>query len=483
MDQSAGNSPYTADFFNNALTDPAQSPDGLGNWGLRSVPTIIAGLNSKDAVSLERPLPLTPGSTKSYYFNPKQPVNYVRDWNVTIEKELMANTLIRFGYVGNHSGNQGQTFYYNEPTPEYIWYATRGEPLPTGRYAGVARRPFDNTTYGPLVEYRKSGFSNYGGAQFQLERRYSKGMAFQLSYVVGNTFRAGDQEGGGGYTSPVADLNQFLPGAVPSDYTERVRFLTYGRDPSSPKHRVRWNFVVDLPFGRGKTIGRSAHGVVDALIGGWQVASLGSLNSTYLGIDTSYWNVTGEPVHQYGYKYPIQDCRSGTCYPGYLWWNSYIPTNQINSHDGDGNPNGVMGVPADYKPAVTPLIPWGSTAMPANAPADTNVADYWDTNTVWVKMKDGSAQRTDYDNGLHPWRNQYIPGPLQWNMDASLFKRFRIREGMDLRFNVDAFNVFNHPNNYGGNGAQDYQYTAGILDTSGQSNLARQMQLSIRLTW
>jgi hypothetical protein len=79
---------------------------------------------------------------------------------------------------------------------------------------------------------------------------------------------------------------------------------------------------------------------------------------------TSYWTLptntypTDNPIEIYGYKYPIQDCQSGTCYPGYLWWNGYIPANKINSVDAGGRPNGIMGVPANYKPATAPLIPW-----------------------------------------------------------------------------------------------------------------------------
>ena len=484
MDQSAANTPYTASFNNYMLTDAAQSPDGIGNYGLRSVPSIIAGVNSASAVTLDNPLGITPGSTYNWFFNQDYPTNYVNDWNVTIEKEIMSNTLLRVGYVGNHSGNQGMVNSFNEQTPAYIWYVTQNTPLPTGPLANVARRPYDNTTYGTIAEYMKSGWSNYNGVQFQFERRYTKGIAYQVSYVVGNTFRAGDQEGGGGYTSSVAALNQFLPGAVPTDFDQRVRFLSYGRDPSSPKHRLRWNWIVDLPFGRGKAFGRDAHGVLNQIIGGWQVAGLGTINSTYLGLTTSYWNFTGEPLHQYGYQYPIQDCRSGTCHPGYLYYNGYIPANQINSTDPKtGRPNGVMGVPSDYKPAVTPLIPWGSTALPPNAPAGTNVSAYWDTNTVWIPLNDGTVQRTTLNTNLNPWRNQYIPGPRQWNLDASLFKRFRIRESMEARFTLDAFNVFNHPNNSGDNGAQDYMTIGGILDTTGQSNLARQLQISFRLSW
>src|SRR5882762_31781 len=186
IDQSAANTPYTASFSNYSLTDATQSPDGIGNYGLRSVPTIIAGKNSTGAVSLDNPLGITPGSTYNWFFKQDYPTNYVNDWNVTTEKEIKGNTLVRFGYVGNHSGHQGMAYAFNEQTPGYIWYVTQGTPLPTGPLANVARRPYDNTTYGTLDEYRKSGWSNYSGVQFQLERRYSRGFAYQLSYVVGN---------------------------------------------------------------------------------------------------------------------------------------------------------------------------------------------------------------------------------------------------------------------------------------------------------
>jgi len=235
--------------------------------------------------------------------------------------------------------------------------------------------------------------------------------------------------------------------------------------------------MIDLPFGRGKPIGRNAGGVLNQFIGGWQLAGIGDLRSTYGTLTANCWQPVA-PLQYYGYKYPIQDCRSNTCYPGYLWYNGYIPSNQINStNPTTGKPNGVMGVPADYKPFAVPLIPWGSTVMPANAPAGTNVSTYWDTNNVWIPLKNGTVQRTTYNTGLNPWRNQYFPGPRQWNLDVSLYKRFHVREGMEVRFNFDAFNVFNHPNNPSSVGS------TGILDTRGQSNTARQLQLAIRFSW
>jgi len=329
------------------------------------------------------------------------------------------------------------------------------------------------------VEYVKSGWSNFNGIQATYERRYSKGFGFQVMYVMGNAFRSGGDNSAGGYANSVADANQFMPGAVPANYDERVRFLYYRRDTSNmPKHRLRWNYVVDLPFGKGKPIGRNARGVLNGFIGGWQLASMGSIWTTYSSLTTSYWNFTGEPIHYYGEQYPIQNCTSGECYPGFLTYNGYIPANQINSTDpATGTPNGYMGIPANYKPFATPLIPWGQTALPPNAPANTNISSFWDTNNVWIPLTNGTVQRTTYNTNLNPMRNQYFPGPRQWNQDASLYKRFIIREGTELRLNFDAFNVTNHPNNNNSVGSN------GILDTSSQSNAARQLQLAARFTW
>jgi len=163
--------------------------------------------------------------------------------------------------------------------------------------------------------------------------------------------------------------------------------------------------------------------------------------------------------------------------PGYLWWNGYIPANLINSHDAKGKPNGYEGIPDNYKPAATPLIPYGTTALPANAPAGTNVATYWDTNNIWVKLSNGTVQRVTYDSGANPWRNQYLPSIWQWGLDASLFKIIPIGERANLRFNADFFNVLNHPGNPNSVGAD------GFLNCQSSGQNPRTLQLSLRFSW
>jgi hypothetical protein len=326
--------------------------------------------------------------------------------------------------------------------------------------------------YGTVQEYRKDGWGNFSGVALEAERRFSGGFAFQVFYNVGNALEAGGEQ----WRITVPELNSYLPGAVPSDFEERARFLNYRRDIDVPKHRLRWNWIADLPFGRGKPLAGNAGNLLDKLIGGWQIAGMGSLRSTYFTLPTNVYP-TGNDIELYGYQYPIEDCRSGVCRPGYLWWNGYIPANQINSHDASGKPNGVMGVPANYKPAAQPLIPWGTTTLPANAPANTVLSSFWDTNTVWIPLQDGTVQRTTFNDNLHPWRNQYLPSVRQWGLDASLFKTVSFGERIRLRFNADFFNVLNAPGN------PNSVAGTGILNTFESGQAARELQLTLRLTW
>lgn len=465
------NAPLSAT-FSNSLNDAARSPDGIANYGMRSVPRIIAGVNSKDAITLTDAQGLARGSAVFWYYNRKQPNIQVQDWNMTLEKEFIRNMVARAGYVGNHSENLPQWYTYNDATPAYVWFATTGQRLPTGAYANVARRNYDQQAYGAINELRRTGWSNYNGILLEMERRYSHGVAFHIFYHMNNALSVGNQ--GTPAASPVVpETNVYLPSlGVPSDYDQRNRLLHYQRDISIPKHEVRWNWIADLPIGKGKLLGRNAGKMLDRLIGGWQVAGLGTLSSTYFTLPTGTFP-TGEKIELYGYEYPIQDCRGGRCYPGYLWWNGYIPANQINSVDPKtGQPNGVMGVPANYKPAAQPLLPW-----PANPDPSDPLYQFYGTNTVWLKLKDGSEQRTAYDPGLHPWQNQFLPSVRQWGMDASLFKRVAITERVFVRFNMDVFNVFNHPNNPSGVGGD------GILGTRNSGSGARQVQFTLRVTW
>jgi hypothetical protein len=405
-----------------------------------------------------------------YYLDPHQPTARAHEWNFTLEREIIANTGLKLSYVGTHGSRMAQYNSYNDAANAYIWYSTTGLPMPTGEFSNVARRNFDQQVFGTIWQYQKSGWSNDSSFVAEVQHRYSKGYAFQVFYVMSNALRAG----GNGWADDVLQApNLFMPGAVPTDPKARDRLLFYRRDTDIPKHRVNWNWVVDLPVGKGKPLGRNSRGVLDHVIGGWQVAGNGTLVSRYFALPTSMWGPLGN-VEQYGKQYPIQDCRSSVCYDGFLYYNGYIPANRINSVGANGKPNGVMGVPPNYKPFQTPLIP---TPKDGGSPSDPNFP-FYESNTVFVPMKNGLPdQRTSLDTNLHPMRNQYLLAPMVWSMNASAFKSFRVRESMFVRFNIDFFNVFNMP------GTRVPDSTTGIILNQNSQNSPRSLQLTGRFSW
>lgn len=460
FDRAWQNSPLRATFRHNP-NDAALSPDGFPDWMLRNEIPWVDGVNTRDLISLDRLTGIERGDTFNEFVDPSLEDARVHSWNLTFEKEVAPYTAATVRYVGTAGRNEWQTTNFNAETPDYVWFVTTREPIPSGEFSNVARRPYDQQVYGSISEFAGTGFSNTTAFQFGLTRRYNRGLAFDVFYVHSLANTTG---------TSVPALNEFVPGQLPTDFDDRSRMATYGRNTSIPKHRVRWNWLIDLPFDRWA--GRpNQEGILGKIIGGWQFAGIGWLGSTYFGLPTDNWTLTGAPIEVYGKTYPIEDCRSGACIPGFLWWNGYIPENLINT------PNGIQGVPESYRPAVTPLIPWGSTELPENAPPDTDITAFWDSNDVWVRMNDGSVQRVEFDPGYHPWGTAVAEGPIQWNMDASLFKTIPISGPVRIRLQFDVFNVLNRP------GTPDSIEDDGILLMNESAHDPRTLQLSMRVSW
>jgi len=485
-DTMRNNAPFSGFYQNYWLTTAGQSPDGKSNWGLIGAPTIVAGKNSSNAVSLTNLGSLTIGEDafRAAYFTPDQPSSRVWDWNLTVEKQIMPETVLRLAYVGNHSTHLDSYDQTNMPMNSYVWAVTKGTTPPDDAWASAEVRPNPTLPYGDLNAYGKDGWGWSNGIQAEIHRRFSKGIGYQVMYMFINSNRAANH--GWYYDSSVAPVTSFLPGTVPTDYKQRMRQLLYSRDTTIPQHEIRWNWIAELPFGRGKALGRDVNAWVNGIIGGWTVTGMGRWWSNWATLPTDMYP-TGVPVQFYGHKYPIQDCRSGDCLPGYLLWNGYIPAHQINSYDPDtGLPNGVMGVPSNYQSAAAPLWPY-----PANynnlGGSDPNY-DYYGTNTSFVPLKDGTLYQVDLTptnpqdgagSPLSAWINQPILSTNLWNCDASVFKNFSIKERATFRLQFDFFNVFNTAGNDPTAGGDGIGYTYYNSNPSG----ARTMQISARLNW
>ncbi|MGD0501028.1 MAG: carboxypeptidase regulatory-like domain-containing protein [Bryobacteraceae bacterium] len=477
----AGSVPYgynVAYSVNNAaLAGVAPGLDGLPNYELRSAPQYTAGIGTSTVLNNPALVKFTPGCCGFSYLDPHRRPTRSAEWNFSIGREVLPGIVATASYVGTHGWNLPQLYSFNAAPNSYIWYTTTGLPLATGTYASTAQNAYDKTTWGTMQQFITNGFSNDSSATFELQRRFSHGYGFEFSYVLSDAFEDSNRvANGGGPTFTPAST--YLPGAVPTDFNAMDRFLNYVRDTMIPHHQLKWNWVVDVPFGRGELLASHAGKILNGIIGGWQLAGTGNYQSRYWTLPSTNYGPMTQPI-MYGVKqFPIQNCTSGvsTCVPGYLDWNGYISPPTINRVNAAGQCTGICGIPSIYSPSNLPLVLYGQTALPANAPASTNLSTYWETQEVWIKLANGTVVPVAMNTNLPAWRQQYEPAPWVFGLNASLFKVFNVTESVKLRFNADFFQVLNNP----GLAAPG---SNGILSVQSSYNSPRDLQLTLRLTW
>jgi hypothetical protein len=469
--------------FNYNPNSAAQSPNGINNWLLRNPPEYIAGVNSTGMIDLSSPTSISRG--QGVLGIGPLPSMRIHEWNLALEKQLNNATVFRVRYNGRHGIHADQLNNINPTQTDYVWYSTTGLNLPTGEFSNVGRRPYDHEVYTDVRILEKTGFINTTTFTVEMERRFSKGMGFQVFHTMTNAFRAA----GNSFRDHIGSVPEaYLPGAVPTDPAALNRFLNYSRDTAIPKHRTRWNYTYELPLGRRKkfSVHASHWDWVNSVIGGWRLSGTGTMVSSWFALPTNNWGEMNT-FEVYGKKYPILDCRSTPatatrvqderCFPGYFYFNGYISQRLIDSRNAAGLRNGVFGLPADYRPAMKPVIPWPK----GGKPGDPGSAD-WDTNVTFIQLKNGNYQRVSVDTGLHPWRQQYRLGPFNWITDASILKFFPLAESgrVRLRLNFDVFNVFNRQglNTPASDGIVTLQNSYG-----GFGFRPRQVQITARLEW
>jgi hypothetical protein len=108
--------------------------------------------------------------------------------------------------------------------------------------------------------------------------------------------------GDGWRDDTLVGTNQFMPGIVPGGRQRPQPAAVLPPRYFDSQHRVNWNFLSNLPIGKGRMIGRDSGRLLNALIGGWQVAGYGSLISRYFQLPTAT-GVLQSSVQVYGKKY------------------------------------------------------------------------------------------------------------------------------------------------------------------------------------
>lgn len=475
----ASDAPYAQGYSEN-YTSGAQSPDGLNNYQLRSPLSVIAGQNSANVVDTSSSNAILPGIREGSP-NPNTPANMMWQVNGTIEQPLRPNSVLRLSYIYNYSNNLDQEYSFNNAMSSYVWEATTATAPPGGTYSSVALNPYDNKTYGSLTSVNPTGWATYNAFQANFQRLFKNGYGYQLSYV----FRKGMRAGGNGWRdSTLYPTGDYLAGFVPGDGSLHAlnRFQNYKVDSTFGPQSIAWNGVVDLPIGRGKKFVGHANRFLDEIVGGYQLAFNGSAWVNWMGVTSSNWGGdnpqntgTMGKIHVYKHKHKVMDCSSGVCYPGYLWYNGFISPVLLN------NPctgtSSISGVPSDYQAYQTPVNMDPGNYTCTNGTFKAGNSHYLD-NTVPIKLANGSTVYTTYSPGpsVNPFSKTFLWTPWFWTTDASIFKVFPIKDNLNLRVNVDAFNAFNVQGNNAPN-------SNGIQYFTSSHNTPRQLQFTVRLNF
>lgn len=455
--------------YNNVSVPGGSTGSYFGNYPYITTPAPTDFLPGA-TVDVNTPQGLSPfGNGATVWDGPNWNDERQQTWNITVEHELPKQIGLRLSYIGTYGQNLEQQYAVDDQEPKYS-YALRTGLTPPGQ--ADLLRPVPG--WG-LIGINHTGFSHDNSAQVELHRRFASGVSFQAFYTYvraltttdpggfqdGNTSINGGNgngslNGSGGATVPE---NIELLGEPSLSYQQRLR-LAYFNNTSIPPHHVTFNGVFDLPVGKGKRFGSNLSTALDYLIGGWQVATIGTWNSgLWMGVNTGLVQ-TGK-VAIPANKRPVLNFGGDR---QRLWFiGSFDPT-QASNVSGDLNS----------------LIP-ANVAQRVVRPAGPNcTGDY--VGQLAVTLADGTCYNAPFGGFYNPAPRDNVIGPGGWNDDLSIYKHFKIKERVDARFAADFFNAFNHPNDLPPNTTTGLQDLGFQQTTSGGGlNDPRVIQLSLRV--
>jgi hypothetical protein len=229
------------------------------------------------ALALPGPSPWT---QDNWFFDPHIKDPRSQQWNVEIQRQMSTNLALSVGYVGSYSDRISSTGLWN----------TAQTPGPGTPDEVTARRPFPWYTGTPFYS-TSTGIANYNALQVKLERHFSRGLQFLVSYTYSKAIDNGTSGFFGVENGPGGDAglqNYYDPNGSRSVSSFNI------------PHFLSMSGIWDIPVGRGKPY--LNHGVASEILGNWQLNSVVQLRSgqpynlevsgdvANIGNDNSFWN-------------------------------------------------------------------------------------------------------------------------------------------------------------------------------------------------
>jgi hypothetical protein len=153
------------------------------------------------------------------------------------------------------------------------------------RYAAAGVSPFyirNFPQYNQVVYGSNAGSSSYNSLQVALSHR-TRNSVLNFNYTYSRSIDNTSVEGNG-FTSPVDNYNLVN---------------NRGRSDTDRPHVVNMFGSYSLPFGRGQRFGSNANGVLDRVIGGWEIGGLSVIQSGTVFSVTSGRRTVGSLLNTY----------------------------------------------------------------------------------------------------------------------------------------------------------------------------------------
>jgi hypothetical protein len=319
-----------------------------------------------------------------------------------------------------------------------------------------------------LIALNHSGYSNTHSGQLEVERKLANGLEFQWFYTFTRSLNTIDP---GGFSDGNVGINSRGGGvAVPEDqnlwgepnlsYNQRLH-LTYFNSTNIPPQRMRFNWLYDLPLGRGRHWGTGMSGVLQQVFGGWSLSGIGDLRGGFWMSPSSGLYLYGNPKLNSNQRLLLNIGSE----PERLWF------------IGNFDPRQATNVQGGSLTSLIPLDPSQRIARPYGPDCNGKYTGRAAVTVIDPTTGKNVCANVGVGDLYNPSPRANILGPGAWNTDMSLLKNFKIGERTNLRFSGDFFNVFNHPND------QSPNTTTGLQDLGFQANDPRIIQLSFRLDW
>lgn len=299
--------------------------------------------------------------------------SYVESYFLSVQRQFAKNILLDVAYVGNH-GLKLQGFMNGNQKD------------PSNNFA----RPFANWP-SDITKAVNEFMSNYNSLQVRYEQRMTGGLTLLNSFTWQHSLDNASASLEGNTPSPQNAYN------ISQDYAQS--------DYNLPIINVT-SLVYELPFGRGRQYLRNANGLMQNVLGGWQVSAI---NAAQAGTP---FNITYTPNSATAVSQQISATYRGA--------NEY-------------RPNRVPGQP----------LTQGRSKRAAN----TGYVQYLNLNALSLP-----ATRSAAGTLLSPFGNlsrNPARTPAFYETDLDLNKRFSTPvESLKLEFRAELYNVFNHTNLY-----------------------------------